>query len=185
MRPAVFLDRDGVLVKEVYYPQTGETEAPLFAEDVALLPGVGAALGALRDRGYALVVISNQGGYAKGKTSLRNLWLAHLRFDELLKEQGVTLDDAHYSYTHPNGVTPHVSGLSLDRKPSPLNVLIAAARLDLDLSSSWMIGDRETDVECGQKAGARTVRIGPAGIRTSADLSAIDIESAVRAVLAA
>ena len=86
-RKAVFLDRDGVLVEEIFYPRTGEREAPLAPEDVRLLPGVAPALRRLADAGYALVVISNQGGYAKGKTSLRALWLAHERFLALLAEQ--------------------------------------------------------------------------------------------------
>ena len=96
-RPAIFLDRDGVLVEEIFYAHTGEREAPLSAEDVRLLPGVAAALRALADAGFALVVISNQGAYAKGKTTLRALWLAHERFVALLAEQGVRLDGCYYS----------------------------------------------------------------------------------------
>ncbi len=74
---AVFLDRDGVLVEEIFYPRTGETEAPLAPEDVRLLPGAAAAVAALRACGLKTIVISNQGGYAKGKCSLRELWLTH------------------------------------------------------------------------------------------------------------
>lgn len=183
--PAVFLDRDGVLVAEVHYPHTGETEAPLYAKDVTLLPGVGPALRALRERGYALVVISNQGGVAKGKTTLRELWLAHERFVELLAQEGVALDRAFYSYGHPDGVTQYFSGESLDRKPGPYNVLIAAAQLDIDLAASWMIGDRETDVACGRAAGTRTVRISRAPTQTEADLASADIAAAVQAILSA
>jgi D-glycero-D-manno-heptose 1,7-bisphosphate phosphatase len=159
-RPAVFLDRDGVLVEEIFYPQTGEREAPLAPEDVRLLPGVADALKRLADAGFALVVISNQGGYAKGKTTLRALWLAHERFVALLAEQGVRLDGSYYSYGHPDGTAPHFSGPSLDRKPGPYNIFIAAAQLDLDLSRCWMIGDRETDVECARAAGVRPILIG-------------------------
>src|SRR5947209_446235 len=64
-RPAVFLDRDGVLVEEIYYPWTGEWEAPLVPEDVRLLPGAAAAVGRLAAAGFALAVISNQAAYAK------------------------------------------------------------------------------------------------------------------------
>src|SRR6202012_3188016 len=160
-RKAVFLDRDGVLVEEIFYPRTGEREAPLAPEDVRLLPGVGPALRRLAEAGYALVVISNQGGYAKGKTSLRALWLAHERFLALLSEQGTSLDGCHYSYGHPDGIIPHFSGPSLDRKPSPYNIFIAAAELDLDLQGSWMIGDRQTDVACALAAGLRPILIAP------------------------
>src|SRR5215467_11173878 len=68
------------------------------------------ALRRLADAGYALVVISNQGGYAKGKTSLRALWLAHERFLALLAEQGAKLDGSYYSYGHPEGTVAHFSG---------------------------------------------------------------------------
>jgi histidinol-phosphate phosphatase family protein len=159
-RPAIFLDRDGVLVEEIFYPHTGEREAPLSAEDVRLLPGVAAALKRLADAGFALVVISNQGAYAKGKTTLRALWLAHERFLALLAEASVRLDGCYYSYGHPDGTVPHFSGPSLDRKPGPYNVLIAAAQLDLDLSCSWMIGDRDSDVECARAAGVQPILVG-------------------------
>jgi D-glycero-D-manno-heptose 1,7-bisphosphate phosphatase len=135
-RPAIFLDRDGVLVEEIFYAHTGETEAPLAADDVRLLPGVAAALRRLADAGFALVVISNQGAYAKGKTTLRALWLAHEKFLALLAEQRIRLDGCYYSWGHPDGTVPHFSGPSLDRKPGPYNIVIAAAQLDLDLSRS-------------------------------------------------
>ena len=162
-RPAVFLDRDGVLVEEIFYAHTGEREAPLSAEDVRLLPGVAEALRKLADAGYALVVISNQGAHAKGKTTLRALWLAHERFLALLAKQGVRLDGCYYSWGHPDGTVPHFSGPSLDRKPGPYNVLIAAAQLDLDLSHSWMIGDRDTDVACAKAAEVRAILIAQGG----------------------
>ena len=63
---------------------------------------------------------------------------------------------------------PGLSGVSLERKPSPYQLLMAAARFDLDLGRSWMVGDRATDVECGRAAGAMTIRIG-AKAPTSAD----------------
>jgi D-glycero-D-manno-heptose 1,7-bisphosphate phosphatase len=162
-RPAVFLDRDGVLVEEIFYPHTGEREAPLTAEDVRLLPGVAEALQRLAQAGFALVVISNQGAYAKGKTSLRALWLAHERFLALLAEQGVRLDGCHYSYGHPDGTVPHFNGPSLDRKPGPYNIFVAAAQLDLDLGRSWMVGDRDTDVACARAAGVRPILVGRSG----------------------
>jgi D-glycero-D-manno-heptose 1,7-bisphosphate phosphatase len=161
-RRAIFLDRDGVLVEEIFYPHTGEREAPLVPEDVRLLPGVAPALRSLADAGYALVVISNQGAYAKGKTTLRALWLAHERFLALLAEQGARLDGCYYSYSHPKGTVAHFSGHTLDRKPGPYNILVAAAQLDLDCQGSWMIGDRDTDVACATAAGLRPILVSAA-----------------------
>jgi D-glycero-D-manno-heptose 1,7-bisphosphate phosphatase len=186
-RPAVFLDRDGVLVEEIFYPFTGEREAPLAAEDVRLLPGVATALRNLASAGYALVVISNQGAYAKGKTTLRSLWLAHERFVALLADQGAKLDGYYYSYSHPNGTVPHFSGPSLDRKPGPYNIFVAAAQLDLDCHGSWMIGDRETDVACALAAGLRPILVSTATASPSsaADLIQVaDLSRAAEVILA-
>ena len=158
-RPAIFLDRDGVLVEEVFYPESGEWEAPWRADDVRLIPGAAAAARALAEAGYALVLVSNQAAYAKGKTSLRDLWLAHERFAALLSRDGVVLDGVYYAYGHPEGIVPAFTGPSLDRKPGPYNLFIASARLGLDLARSWMVGDRETDVECALAAGATPVLV--------------------------
>jgi D-glycero-D-manno-heptose 1,7-bisphosphate phosphatase len=185
-RQAIFLDRDGVLVEEIYYPRTGEREAPLAPEDVRLLPGVAAALRRLAEAGYALVVISNQGGYAKGKTSLRALWLAHERFLELLAAEGAKMDGSYYSYGHPDGTVPHFSGPSLDRKPGPYNIFVAAAQLDLDCHGSWMIGDRQTDIACARAAGLRPILLAPRGTASGDDaelIQAPDLPAAANIIL--
>ena len=158
-RPAIFFDRDGVLVEEVFYGETGEREAPMRPDDVRLLPDAAAAARRLEEAGYLLIVISNQGAYAKGKIGLRSLWLVHERFVQLLADEGVRLDGFYYSYGHPDGVVPYFSGRSLDRKPNPYFIYVAAAQYDIDLTRSWFVGDRETDVECGLAAGLRTLRI--------------------------
>jgi D-glycero-D-manno-heptose 1,7-bisphosphate phosphatase len=172
-RPAVFLDRDGVLVEEIYYPETGEREAPLRPEDVRLIDGAAAAARDLARAGYALVVVSNQGAYAKGKTTLRSLWLAHERFVGLMKAEGVAFDGAFYAFGHPDGIVPHFSGPSLERKPSPYNLFVGAAQLDLDLPSSWMVGDRQTDVICAERAGVQPILVGTAVVRDLADAARI------------
>ena len=176
-RPAVFLDRDGVLVEEVYYPEFDETEAPMHPGDVRLLPGAAAAASKLRALGHILVVVSNQGAAAKGKVGLGSLWGAHLRFIALMAAEGVAFDAEYYSFSHPAGTVPGLSGPSLDRKPSPYNLLIAAARFDIDLGRSWMVGDRETDVACGRAAGCRTIRVGCAS-ETEADHRVADLPAA-------
>ena len=158
-QPAVFLDRDGVLVKEVFYKKSGEWEAPWCAEDVRLTDGATQALKLLSSCGYLLILISNQGAYAKGKVQLRDLWLAHERFLNLLSMDAVFLDDFYYSYSHPDGVEPFFSGISLERKPSAMNIIIAAAKHNIDLTRSWFIGDRETDILCGRNADLRTILI--------------------------
>jgi D-glycero-D-manno-heptose 1,7-bisphosphate phosphatase len=158
-RPAIFLDRDGVLVEEVYYPESKEWEAPWRPEDVRLIPGAAQAAGMLSRAKFLLVLVSNQAAHAKGKTTLRQLWLVHQRFVGLLNNEGTTLDGVFYSYGHPNGIVPHFSGPSLDRKPNPYNLFVAAAQLDIDLQNSWMIGDRMTDVHCARAAGVAPILV--------------------------
>jgi D-glycero-D-manno-heptose 1,7-bisphosphate phosphatase len=186
-RPAVFLDRDGVLVEEIFYSQSGEWEAPWRAEDVRLLPGATEALGRLAQAGYALVLISNQAAFAKGKTTLRDTWLAHERFVALLAAEGVKLDGVYYSYGHPEGVKPYFSGTSLERKPNPYNLFVAAAQLDLDLARSWMVGDRDTDVTCAKAAGVRPIVIKNPRTKPSfvaAEATARDLEEVATVILA-
>ena len=165
MRAAVFLDRDGVITEDVYYPETGEWEAPMRPADAALRAGAIAGLARLKALGLPLILVSNQGAYAKGKTTLASLWGVHLRVVELLAAHGLGFDDCFYSYTHPDGSVPHVSGPSLERKPSPYFLLVAAARHDLDLERSWMIGDRDSDIACGRAAA--TSRKYGLGLRSS------------------
>jgi D-glycero-D-manno-heptose 1,7-bisphosphate phosphatase len=159
LRPAVFLDRDGVLNELVYYPDYGEDESPRRPGDLRLLPGVVGVLGALMDAGWALVVVSNQPSYAKGKTALENLKAVHKALAQELKAGGVVLTDARYSYTHPRGVVPDYTTASMYRKPNPGLVYEAARDHQLALRTSWFIGDRDTDIQCGQAAGTRTALV--------------------------
>jgi D-glycero-D-manno-heptose 1,7-bisphosphate phosphatase len=191
-RPAVFLDRDGVLVEEVFYPQTGEWEAPMTAADVRLAPGAAAAARRLQQANFVLILVSNQAAHAKGKIDLRSLWRAHERFVFLLNAEGVRLDGEYYSFSHPDGVVAAFSGPSLDRKPSPYNLFVAAARHDIDLCRSWMIGDRDTDVACGKAAGTKTILIRslpigrqPALPETDADWCVSNLAEAAEIILTA
>ncbi len=151
-RAAVFLDRDGVLVEELFYPHTGEREAPLRVEDVRLVEGAAAALGRLKQAGYALIVVSNQAAFAKAKTTLRNLRLVHERFVALLDVENIRLDGVYYAYGHPDAVVPYFGGPVINRKPSPYHLFVAAAEHDLELARSWFVGDQESDVACAYAA---------------------------------
>jgi len=159
MRPAVFLDRDGVINEEVYYPTFGEWEAPMASDDLVLKSGAIDALRALQGQGFALILVSNQAAFAKGKTTLRSLQEVHEHFDLLMRTGGVRFTDYHYSFSHPDGVVPTFTGRSVERKPSPYFLLVAQAKHDLDLARSWLIGDRATDIECGRAAGVSTILV--------------------------
>ncbi|MFI4987858.1 MAG: D-glycero-alpha-D-manno-heptose-1,7-bisphosphate 7-phosphatase [Alphaproteobacteria bacterium] len=156
---AAFLDRDGVLSEEVFYQRTGRWEAPLVPEDLVLRPGVPAALRRLAALGYELFLVSNQGAYARGHTTLEALWAVHERLVGLLAADGIRFKDCFYAFSHPEGRVPYFSGICLERKPSPYFLVVAAARHDIDMARSWMVGDQDIDVACGQAAGVRTILV--------------------------
>ncbi len=158
-RPAIFLDRDGVINPTVLNPATGRMESPLSPADFLFHEGVLDSLSLLRDEGYPLVLVSNQPNYALGKSTLNGLSDIHHKFVYELVRSGIAFARFCYCLHHPRGVTPGYSGLCLCRKPSPWFLLRARDDFGFSLGDSWMIGDQPTDTQCGRAAGARTIRI--------------------------
>jgi D-glycero-D-manno-heptose 1,7-bisphosphate phosphatase len=159
MKKAVFLDRDGVLNRLVFNPATGAFEAPQKLEDFVPSPGLGSALVPLIRSGYLLFLISNQPDYAKGKASLEVLRAIHEKLDTELKASGVQFKEYFYCYHHPESLVPALKGPCGCRKPGTLFLDQTVEKYGLDCSASWMVGDQDTDVECGRKAGLRTVAL--------------------------
>ena len=149
---AVFLDRDGVLNGNIFYPDTGAWESPRQPHEWGLLPGVLPALRALADAGFCLFLVSNQPNVVNGKSTPAALAAMHQLLAEHLKAAGVCFADFFYCAHH-----PRFTGACLCRKPSPHFLEGAAHTHGLDLAASWMIGDRATDMQCGRAAGTRTV----------------------------
>jgi len=147
-RPAVFLDRDGVLARTDVID--GRPVAVRSAERFALIDGAAAAVRRLRAAGFATVVVTNQPELARGGVSAAEIDAMH----EILSA-AMPLDAIR--------VCPHDDGDGCDcRKPRP-GLLTAAARdLDLDLALSYMVGDRWRDIGAGRAAGCRTIRIAAA-----------------------
>jgi D-glycero-D-manno-heptose 1,7-bisphosphate phosphatase len=156
---AVFLDRDGVLNELVADPRSGAMESPLAPEDVRLLPGAAAAAARLAEAGFVLVCVSNQPAAAKGLVPLEQLLAVHGRVTELLAEEGVRLAGTRLCLHHPSASVPELAGPCRCRKPSPWMLMDAAFGLQIELSSSWMVGDTDADVQAGRAAGCRTVLI--------------------------
>jgi D-glycero-D-manno-heptose 1,7-bisphosphate phosphatase len=186
-RRAVFLDRDGVINRNVLNPATGEFESPLTPDDFELLPGTLDALLALRSAGLLLFLVSNQPNIAKGKSTPEQLESIHQKLLSALTQAQIQFARFYYCFHHPQGVVSGYSGPCECRKPSPHFLLKAAREFNLDLSSSWMIGDRLTDVQCGKAAGARTIFIHPAqsqpGTAIQPDSFAPDLETAAQQIL--
>jgi D-glycero-D-manno-heptose 1,7-bisphosphate phosphatase len=179
MRRAVFLDRDGVLNRNVWNPATSNFESPLTPEQFELLPRVIPALRLLRDAGYLLFLVSNQPNYAKGKANMDTLAAIHNRLERVLAEAHITLAAYYYCFHH-----PAFTGECICRKPSPHFLYKARDTFGVELQRSWMVGDRTTDIQCGRAAGTRTVKISdtPAPIAI-ADRVAIDLWSAAQMIV--
>jgi D-glycero-D-manno-heptose 1,7-bisphosphate phosphatase len=153
MPKAVFIDRDGTVVPDHGYLAD--------AAGIELLPGAGTALRALARGGFLLVLVTNQSGVARRYFTLQAVAEQHRRLEELLRVFGVVFDGVE--------VCPHLPDAGCDcRKPRPGMLVRAAARLGIDLSRSFMVGDKISDVEAGLAAGCRTVRLGDGGVAPAA-----------------
>ena len=159
MEKAVFLDRDGVINKPVFNPDTGEFESPHHPDDLCLFDWTTDCLQKIAKEGYLMFVVSNQPSYAKGKTSLENIKEIQYKLKRELEKNRIFVKEYYYCYHHPNGIVKEYSYECECRKPKPYFILKAQKEYDIDLSRSWMIGDRDTDVFCGQNAGVKTILI--------------------------
>ena len=146
---AVFLDRDGTLCEEVGYLNS--------VEQMRLISRAGEAVRLLNQKGFKVVVVTNQSGVARGFFPESILEKLHNEMNRQLEEEGAYLDAIYYCPHHPTeGFPPYIQDCTC-RKPAIGLFLKAAADLDLDLPSSYMIGDHISDVECGQRVGAQTI----------------------------
>jgi histidinol-phosphate phosphatase family protein len=148
---AIFLDKDGTLVENVPY-----NIDPYL---VRLAAGAGPALRLLRQQSFALYVVSNQGGIARGLFSEQDLDPAWQRLRQLAREEGVVLDGFIYCPHDPRGKPGPYAVSCACRKPMPGMLLQLAREHGIDLAASWMIGDILDDVEAGQRAGCLTALI--------------------------
>jgi D-glycero-D-manno-heptose 1,7-bisphosphate phosphatase len=140
MKRAVFLDRDGTLIEEKEYLSR--------IEDVALLPGAPLALKRLRDAGYLLFLVTNQSGVGRGFFTMADVERVHEYLVRQLESTGVCFQSIYVAPEHPDQP-------SRGRKPSPAFLFDARDAFGLDLSQSYMIGDKMIDLECGWNAGLK------------------------------
>lgn len=150
-RPAVFLDRDGVLNQDTGY--VGRRE------QLEWLPDMVTAVRRINDAGYRAVVITNQAGVGRGFYSEDDVRTIHGLMEDHLAQSGAYIDRFYYCPYHPDAVLPAYRAAHPERKPGAHMVLRAAAEMDIDLSASAMIGDRNSDMECAAGAGVRGIMI--------------------------
>jgi histidinol-phosphate phosphatase family protein len=153
--PAVFLDRDGTLNREVnWLSDPGQ---------IALLPGAAQAIRSLNSSGLLAVLVTNQPVIARGECSEEDLEKIHARLEFLLGLEGAYLDAIYYCPHHPDKGFPNErTDLKIActcRKPATGMIDLAARELNIDLSKSWFIGDTTTDMETARRAGLRSVLV--------------------------
>jgi D-glycero-D-manno-heptose 1,7-bisphosphate phosphatase len=170
LSPAVFIDRDGTIMEDCDYCS--------HPKDVRVFPGVVEALRRLKSRGFKLIVITNQSGIGRGLFTLDQYRAVEA---EVLRQLGNGLVDA--TYYCPDAPGQH----SNCRKPAPGMVVKATQDHRIDVPLSFLIGDKEVDVECAHNAGVRAIRV-RTGIQrdmtgSNADWVADDVSAAVQIIL--
>jgi len=148
MNKALFLDRDGVINRE-------RGEYTFRVEDFDILPSVFDTLKTAQDLGYKLIIITNQGGIAKGLYTHQDVQKAHQYLANELVQHKIQLTDIFYSPHHQD------FSKSLDRKPDSLMLEKAMAIYKIDASKSIMIGDSQRDIEASSKVGVQGFLIKP------------------------
>ncbi|HEX4707149.1 MAG TPA: HAD family hydrolase [Candidatus Udaeobacter sp.] len=168
--PAVFIDRDGTIIHDADYCSD--------PQQVRLLPRIAEALKRLKSQGFKLIIITNQSGIGRGFFSLEQYRAVEA---EILRQLGNDLVDATY-------FCPHLPDNGCDcRKPAAGMILQAAREHRVDLRRSFLIGDKESDAQCGRNAGVRTIRVRTGldreTINSVADWVAEDLPEAVEVIL--
>jgi D-glycero-D-manno-heptose 1,7-bisphosphate phosphatase len=170
MNKAVFLDRDGTVT--VGTPTHERVDS---VEKVMLFPDVLDALQNLSQLDYKVFLITNQAGIAEGLITLDDFWTINDRVLTLIAPSGVQVTQTY--------LCPHDESSNCDcRKPKPKLLLDAAREHNIDLSVSWMVGDRVSDVDTGKNAGTRTILVQsgvPGTVAEHADYTAPSLAAAV------
>ena len=143
---AIFLDRDGVLNEEVNYLSN--------PDDFKLINGVLEALKLLKQKGYLLILITNQAGIARGYFTLEALNSIHQKMNNIFNKNNVFLDDIFYCPHHPD-----YTGECDCRKPKPGMIFKARDKYSIDLKDSFMVGDTLNDIKAGQNANCKTILV--------------------------
>ena len=176
LRPAVFLDRDGTLNVQVIRGR--KPYAPQTVGEFNLFDGVTAACRALHAAGYTLVVATNQPDVGRGAQSQAVVEAMHAKLQDLVPE--IARIEVCYASGDESPADPR-------RKPEPGMLLDAARVLGLDLARSWLVGDRWRDIDCGRRAGVRTVFIDfgyAEALRAAPDFTVKSFAAAARIILA-
>lgn len=182
MQKCIFMDRDGTINK-----LNGFINTP---DQIELLDRAAEAIRLINASKYLAIVITNQPVVARGECSFDELDEINKKLETMLGNEGAYIDDLFYCPHHKDkGFDGEVSELKFNcscRKPEPGLILRAAKKYNIDLSESYMIGDSMSDIECGKRAGVKTVLVNTGEVyknNAEADIVSCDLLDAVTALL--
>lgn len=150
-KPAVFIDRDGTMNEQMGYIN--------HISRFVLLPGVAEAIGILNRNKYISIVVSNQSGVARGYFPIELVEEVHVNMRALLEKEKATVDGIFFCPHHPNGIVPEYSQACECRKPGTGFIQKACERFDIDLTKSYMIGDRYLDIELAHRSNLKGILV--------------------------
>jgi D-glycero-D-manno-heptose 1,7-bisphosphate phosphatase len=178
-KPAFFLDRDGTLNEEVDYLSD--------PEQLVLIPGAASAVARLNALGIPVVVVTNQSGIGRRKYGWQDFAAVMKRMETLLALENAWIDAVYASPHHEHALGEYAVADHPERKPNPGMLLRAAEEHGLDLSRSWMVGDKALDLEAGRRAGCKVALVrtgyGSTVDGSAADLVAENLPEAVEIIL--
>jgi D,D-heptose 1,7-bisphosphate phosphatase len=152
-RPGVLLDRDGTIIVDHGYVAS--------IDRVEFIDGAAGAIAKLNQAHLPVAVVTNQSGVARGFYGVEDVARVHRYIADKLAEHEAHVDLFLYCPYHPDGVVEGFARASDDRKPGPGMAKAAAAALNLDLRSSWVVGDRPEDLGLADRVGASAIYLGP------------------------
>lgn len=156
------LDRDGTIVEGIGAAD-GQITSAFSPEELRILPGAVEGMRALQEAGFVLAIATNQPGYAKGQATREAIAATNAALVEMLSREGITIASVEVCLHHPvggPGGDMSLVGPCTCRKPQSGMLIALMARHGAEPSSTWMIGDKQVDVEAGQAAGVRTAKVG-------------------------
>lgn len=149
-KPAIFFDRDGIIVKSV----TGE--APTSFDQLQLIPEIVPIIKKTKEKGYLIFVVSNQPDIALGLIDEKTKDQMEEKFVELLRVQGIQMDKIYYCH--------HAFGCDC-KKPKPGLLIQGKNEFDVDMEKSFILGDRASDIKAGKSAGVKTILYDPQNLQ--------------------
>jgi D-glycero-D-manno-heptose 1,7-bisphosphate phosphatase len=158
MNKALFLDRDGIIVECVY--DDGHIRTITSFEEIQYVPGVFDLAKTAVEKGYKIIIISNQPGVGLLQLSKDKFYNIDKKIREDFQKIDITITAAYYCFHHPYAKLEEYKKECNCRKPKPGMLLQAAKEHDIDLKESWFVGDGVNDVKAGYSAGTKTILLG-------------------------